>query len=217
MPIRRRPLLIMIALLLIAAGLLLALAHRGVHRFDGRIVRDLKLLDTSAWPRPRVAVVFGASVYSNGDLSPLLEDRVSTAIELYRSGKVDRILVSGDNRAQSYNEPKAMQEYLLSHAVAARDVVVDYAGRSTYETCLRAKEIFGLQRALLVTQGFHLPRALYLANELGLEAYGVATDADVPPGLDYLNLRELAADVKAFFNVHGLPPKVVLGDRLPIK
>jgi len=162
-------------------------------------------------------VVFGASVYSNGDLSPLLEDRVSTAIELYRSGKVDRILVSGDNRAQSYNEPKAMQEYLLSHAVAARDVVVDYAGRSTYETCLRAKEIFGLQRALLVTQGFHLPRALYLANELGLEAYGVATDADVPPGLDYLNLRELAADVKAFFNVHGLPPKVVLGDRLPIK
>src|SRR4030095_821214 len=150
MPIRRRPLLIVIALLLIAAGLL-ALAHREMHRFDDRIVRDLKLLDTSAWPRPRVAVVFGASVYSNGDLSPLLEDRVSTAIELYRSGKVERILVSGDNRVQSYNETKAMHEYLLSHAVAARDVVVDYAGRSTYETCLRAKEIFGLHRALLVT------------------------------------------------------------------
>ncbi len=212
----RRPVLVVIVLLLIAA-VLLALVHRQVHRYDSRIVRDLKSLDTSAWPHPRVAVVFGASVYSNGDLSPLLEDRVSTAIDLYRSGKVDKILVSGDNRAQSYNEPKAMQEYLISHAVAARDVVVDYAGRSTYDTCLRAKEIFGLHRALLVTQAFHLPRALYLANELGLEAYGMATDADTPRGLDYLSVRELGADIKAFFNVHGFPPKVVLGDRLPIK
>jgi SanA protein len=216
MPIRRRPLVIVLALLLVTSGLL-ALVHRQVHRYDGLIVRDVKSLDTSGWARPRVAVVFGASVYSNGELSPLLEDRVSTAIDLYRSGKVDRILVSGDNRVQSYNEPKAMQEYLVSHAVAARDVVVDYAGRSTYETCFRAKEIFGLHRAVLVTQAFHLPRALYLANELGLEAYGVATDADTPGGLDYLNLRELAADIKAFFNVHGLPPKAVLGDRLPIK
>jgi SanA protein len=103
----------MIALLLIAAGLL-ALAHRAVHRFDDRIVRDLKLLDTSAWPRPRVAVVFGASVYSNGDLSPLLEDRVSTAIELYRSGKVDRILVSGDNRARVTTSQRRCRKYLLT-------------------------------------------------------------------------------------------------------
>src|SRR6185503_16521979 len=98
----------------------------------------------------------------NGDLSPVLEDRVDTAIELYRARKVDRILVSGDNRHPSYNEPKAMQEYLITHAVAAKDVVVDYAGRSTYETCLRAKEIFGLQRAVLVSQSYHLPRSLYI-------------------------------------------------------
>ena len=216
MAIRRRPLATLLLLLLVPA-VLLGLAHRQVHQYDNRIIRDMKSFDTSGWARPRVAVVFGASVYSNGELSPLLEDRVSTAVDLYRSGKVDRILVSGDNRALSYNEPKAMQEYLVSHAVAARDVVVDYAGRSTYETCLRAKDIFGLQRALLVTQAFHLPRALYLANELGLEAYGVASDADAPRGPDYLNVRELGADIKAFLNVHGLPPKVVLGDPIPIR
>ena len=111
------------------------LVRRDVHRYDDRILTQTEAVDTSHWPRPRVAIVFGASVYSNGALSPMLEDRVKTALALYRAQKIDRILVSGDNRTPSYNEPRAMQEYLLSHAVAPRDVIVDYAGRSTYETC----------------------------------------------------------------------------------
>ena len=121
---------ILIGLLLLAAVFFVAI-HREVHSYDHRIIGNPDRLNTEEWKRPRVAVVFGASVFSNGDLSPVLEDRVDTAIELYRAKKIDRILVSGDNRHHSYNEPKAMYEYLITHAVDKRDVVIDYAGRST--------------------------------------------------------------------------------------
>jgi SanA protein len=212
----RRALSLTLALLIVA-GAALAWIHHWVHRHDDRIVAGVEALHTESWPRPRVAVVFGASVYRNGELSPLLEDRVETAIALYRARKVDRILVSGDNRHPSYNEPSAMREYLVSHAVAPRDVIVDYAGRSTYETCLRAREIFGLERAVLVTQGFHLPRALYLAHELGLDAAGVATDPGADRSFSYQSARELGAEVKAFLNVYLWPPKAMLGERESIK
>lgn len=191
--------------------------HRQVHGYDAKILTAPDDLETSDWPKPRVAIVFGASVYSNGDLSPTLEERVETAIALYRAGKVDRILVSGDNRHPSYNEPRAMQDYLVSHAVAPRDVVVDYAGRSTYDTCLRAREIFGLERAVLVTQRFHLSRALYLANELGLDAHGVTTDASPRSSFGYQRMRELGAEIKAWFNLRWWPPPTILGDKLPIR
>ena len=199
------------------AAIFLGAVHNEVHRYDQRIVNEPVRLNLTEWPRPRVAVVFGASVFGNGELSPVLEDRVDTAIELYRAHQIDRILVSGDNRHPSYNEPKAMQDYLLSHAVDRKDVIVDYAGRSTYETCLRAKEVFGLQRAVLVTQRFHLPRALYLANELGLDAVGVPGDIKLKSDVGYQGLREWAAEVKAYFEVHVSSPQAVAGDRVEIK
>jgi SanA protein len=212
----RSRLLILLSLLLVAVLFTWAI-HFEVHSYDHRIINGPEKLDTEGWKRPRVAVVFGASVFSNGDLSPVLEDRVDTAIELYRSKKIDRILVSGDNRHHSYNEPKAMYEYLVSHAVDKRDVVIDYAGRSTYETCLRAKEVFGLQRAVLVTQAFYLPRALYLANELGLDAVGVASDIKLKQEVDYQSVREWAAELKAFLNLRVSPPETLLGEHIPIK
>lgn len=204
-------------LLLLAAGIVFAYVHFQVHSYDNRIITNLNELDTNRWARPRVAIVFGASVYGNGDLSPILEDRVDTAIELYRARKVDRILVSGDNRHPSYNEPKAMQDYLVTHAVAARDVIVDYAGRSTYETCLRAKEVFGLERAVLVSQGYHLPRALYIANQLGLDAVGMAGDLRLKNKVDYQSIREWVAEVKAYLNLKYFPPETMLGERMPIR
>lgn len=209
---------LLLLLLLLAVGLAFAYVHFQVHGYDDRIITNINELDTSRWGRPRVAIVFGASVYGNGELSPILEDRVDTAIELYLARKVDRILVSGDNRHPSYNEPKAMQEYLVTHAVAAKDVIVDYAGRSTYETCLRAKEIFGLERAVLVSQGYHLPRALYIANQLGLDAVGMAGDLRLKNNkIDYQSLRELAAEMKAYLNLRYFPPETLLGDRVPIR
>jgi SanA protein len=202
--------LLLVVLLIIILSLLYV--HGQVHGYDDRIITDINNLDTRHWPTPRVAVVFGASVYGNGDLSPILADRVNTAIELYRAHKVDRILVSGDARHRSYNEPKAMYEYLISHAVAPKDVIVDTSGRSTYETCLRAKEVFGLKRAVLVSQGFHLSRALYIANQLGLEAVGMAGDMRTGPTMDYQGVREWAAELKAYLNLHFIPPSASLED-----
>jgi SanA protein len=201
----------------VLAAIFIGAVHSEVHQYDRRIIRQSEQLNLLEWPKPRVAVVFGASVFGNGELSPVLEDRVDTAIELYRAKQIDRILVSGDNRHPSYNEPKAMQEYLVSHAVDKKDVIVDYAGRSTYETCKRAKEVFGLQRAVLVTQSFHLSRALYLANELGLDAVGVPGDIKLKNEVGYQGLREWAAEVKAYFEIHANAPEVVAGDRIEIK
>jgi SanA protein len=202
-------------ILFIALGFLYV--HGEVHSYDDRIISNIDSLDTRNWPSPRVAVVFGASIYGNGDLSPILEDRVETAIELYRAHKVDRILVSGDARHPSYNEPKAMYEYLITHAIFPKDVIVDTSGRSTYETCLRAKEAFGLKQAVLVSQGFHLPRALYIANQLGLDAVGMAGDMRTEQKIDYLGVREWGAELKAFFNLHFIPPTASLEDGKTIR
>ena len=201
----------------VLAAIFFGAVHTEVHRYDERIVHQPERLNLAEWPKPRVAVVFGASVFGNGELSPVLEDRVDTAIELYRAKQIDRILVSGDNRHPSYNEPKAMHDYLVSHAVDRKDVIVDDAGRSTYETCLRAKEVFGLKRAVLVTQSFHLPRALYLANELGLDAVGVPGDIKLKNEVGYQGLREWAAEVKAYFDIHIGSPQRVADARIEIK
>jgi SanA protein len=212
---KKRRLLLILTLIAVPAFFLYV--HNQVHKYDDRIATDMGGIDTNDWPRPRVAVVFGASVYGNRELSPILEDRVETAIELYQARKVDRILVSGDARHPSYNEPKAMQEYLITHAVAPRDVIVDTSGRSTYETCLRAKEVFKLNRVVLVSQGFHLPRALYLANQLGLDAVGMAGDKAEKQKIDYQNVREWAAEVKAYFNLRFIPPDASLEDGKTIR
>ncbi|MBO0719506.1 MAG: YdcF family protein [Blastocatellia bacterium] len=214
---RRRILLILSLSPIIIVILGIFYVHYRIHSYDDRIIRKIDELDTSQWSRPRVAVVFGASVYSNGDLSPVLEDRVATAIELYQAEKVDRILVSGDNRRPSYNEPKAMHEYLITHAVAPQDIIVDYGGRSTYETCLRAREIFGLHRVVLVSQSYHLPRSLYIANELGLDAVGMAGDLHSKQQIDYQSFRELVAEFKAYYNLNIVSPDAILGEKMPIK
>jgi len=202
----------LLLVVVVTVALILLYVNRQVHKYDGRIITNIDGLDTRDWPIPRVAVVFGASIYGNGELSPVLADRVETAIELYRARKVDRILVSGDARHRSYNEPKAMSEYLITHSVAPNDVIVDTSGRSTYETCLRAKEAFGLKRAVLVSQSFHLSRALYIANQLGLDAVGMAGDLRTANMIDYQGVREWAAELKAYLNLNFIPPAVSLED-----
>ena len=119
-------------------------------------------------PAAPVAIVFGAGVRTDGRLSPMLRDRMDTAITLYQAGKVRKLLVSGDNRFVEYNEPAAMYDYAVARGVPPDDVVRDYAGRRTYDTCYRANAIFGVTDALLVTQRFHLPRALFTCRNLGL-------------------------------------------------
>lgn len=164
------------------------------------------------------AIVFGAGLRWDSTPTPVLADRVHTAVELYLAGKVDKILMSGDNRYLNYNEPGAMKEYAMEQNVPEEDIVLDYAGRRTYDTCYRARDIFRVQDAVLITQAFHLPRALYTCNTLGLEAVGVAADRRVysPPDHLFWKIREYPATLVAFIQVHLTRPEPVLGDPEPI-
>ncbi len=169
-------------------------------------------------PQKPVAIVFGAGLTRDGRPTTVLRDRVEAAAYLYFAGKVEKILMSGDNRFTDYNEPGAMRTYALSLGVPDQAIVLDYAGRRTYDTCYRAKAIFGVQEALLVTQTFHLPRALYLCNALGVRADGVS--ADLHPyrrSVQFIwNLRELPASLTALLDVHVRHPIPVLGKPQPI-
>ena len=126
--------------------------------------------------------------------------------------------MSGDNRFVEYNEPQAMKDYALALGVPENDIVLDYAGRRTYDTCYRASAIFEIDEALLVTQGFHLPRALYSCNQLGVDATGIAAENHyfLKRSRFYWNLRELLATPVALWELHISQPLPVLGDPEPI-
>jgi SanA protein len=169
-------------------------------------------------PNKRVAIVFGAGLRRDGGPTRVLRDRVETAAELYFSGKVEILLLSGDNRFIDYNEPGAMRDYAMQLGVPEHALVLDYAGRSTYATCYRAKRIFGIKDAVLVTQHFHLPRALYTCSALGIDAVGVSADRNVYRRITHAfwNIRELPATLNAMIEIHILRPLPVLGEPEPI-
>jgi SanA protein len=169
-------------------------------------------------PTRRVAIVFGAGLWRDGSPTPVLRDRVATAAELYFAGKVEKLLMSGDNSYVEYNEPQAMKDYALELGVPEEDIVLDYAGRRTYDTCYRARDIFGINSAILVTQDFHLPRALFLCNTLGVQAVGVSADMRTyrQRSQFYWNLREVPATVVAVWDVYITRPLPILGKPEPI-
>jgi SanA protein len=167
-------------------------------------------------PAMPVAIVFGAGYWPSGQLSDALADRMETAIDLYRSGKVNKLLLTGDNRFANYNEPAAMAEYALAQGVPRDDLVLDYAGRRTYDSCYRARAIFGVSRAVVVTQKFHLPRALFTCESLGLEAVGVVADRHRYTRESWYELREAFALARAWLDVNLLKPRPVLGDPIPV-
>ena len=146
----------------------------------------------------------------------LLADRMAVAIDLYESGKVNKLLLTGDNRFVEYNEPAAMAEYALARGVPGEDLVLDYAGRRTYDSCYRARAIFGVSEAVLVTQEFHLPRALYTCDRLGLDVVGVAADQSRYIRSIWFNIREVMAAARAWFDLNLLKPLPVLGDPIPV-
>ena len=169
-------------------------------------------------PSGKVAIVFGAGLQRDGSPSPVLSDRVETAVKLYLDGKVDKLLMSGDNRFVDYNEPGAMRAYAVSLGVPEEDIVLDYAGRRTYDTCYRAKYIFQIDEAILVTQSYHLPRALFLCNQIGVKSVGVSADLRtyMNSSLFSWNMRELPASLVALWEVWISHPLPVMGDVEPI-
>ena len=189
-----------------------------VPRLITGIYSSHRIYDAAESPARRVAIVFGAGLRRDGTPTAILRDRVETAADLYLSGKVEKILMSGDNRFDNYNEPESMRQYALSLGVPSEVIALDYAGRRTYDTCYRAKAIFGVESALLVSQRFHLPRALFLCNTLGLEAEGVEANQRSYRNRTLLiwNIREQLATVGAFLDVYVSNPIPVLGNPEPL-
>lgn len=162
----------------------------------------------------KVAIVLGAATYSDGTLSPIFSDRLDTAALLYKEGIVSKILVSGDNGSTTYNEVNPARMYLLSKQVSDADIFLDHAGFDTYSTMYRAHYIFKVSSAIIVTQSFHLPRALFIAHELGITAYGIHASDDNAALKD--SVREQFADVKAVFEVLVDAKPKYLGKAIPI-
>ncbi len=144
-------------------------------------------------PARHVALVFGAGLDGQGGPSAVLYDRVATGVDLYRAGTVAKLLMTGDNSQVDYNEVAAMRQTALNLGVPARDIVLDYAGFRTYDSCYRARAVFGLRDAILVTNRFHLPRALYTCQALGLDVVGVNADRRAYAGTAYWRAREVLA------------------------
>lgn len=169
-------------------------------------------------PNAPVALVFGAGLTYEKAPSDPLRDRIDAAISLYEAGKVQKLLMSGDNSTIYYNEPEAMRQYAISQGIPDTDIVLDYAGRRTYDSCYRAKAIFGLNDVILVTQNYHLPRALFLCNQLNLNAYGVPADQTLYLRHRYVywRVREVAATVAAYYDIYFSKPVPILGDFEPI-
>lgn len=164
----------------------------------------------------QAALVLGAGVWDDGTPSAVLMDRLTVAYDLYRAGKVRKILCTGDHGETGYDEVNAMRRYLEKRGVPTEDVFMDHAGFDTYDSMYRARDVFGVRSAIVVTQAFHLPRALYLARSMGLEAQGVSASLRPYLGDDWYAFREVPARAKAFGEVLIARKPVFLGPEIPI-
>ena len=161
-------------------------------------------------------MILWSLVYSDGRLSDIVKDRADTAMEVYLSGKAQKILVSGDNGRKEYDEVRAIREYLLSEGIPAHDIFLDFAWFDTYDSMYRAQYIFDVQSLVIATQGFHLPRAVYTAQKLGIETVWVVADRHIYVRRTWFDMRESLARVKARGETtFGSRPKY-LGAKVPI-
>lgn len=161
-------------------------------------------------------LVLGCLVRSDGSLSSMLRDRLVRGVELYELGAAPKLLMSGDHGRKDYDEVNTMKSYAIGEGIPSSDVFMDHAGFSTYESMYRAKEVFAADKIIIVSQKYHLYRALYIADRLGLEAYGVAADGDNYGGQTYREIREILARVKDAVYTVFKPKPTYLGDVIPV-
>ena len=205
-------LIALILLTLVVAGSVLAINFYVISSAEHWIVDQAQTADLDA----DCILVLGAGLKPNGTPNHMLQDRLDVAITLYHSGAAPKILLSGDNGQEHYDEVNAMKVYVENAGIPKEDIFLDHAGFSTYETMVRAREIFQVEKALVVTQGYHQYRALYLARGLGMEAWGLVSDPRTYVGQPYREFREILARNKDFFYLIVKPDPTYLGDVIPI-
>ena len=162
-------------------------------------------------------LVLGAGIIENSRPTLMLKDRLDKSIELYKKGFAQKIIMSGDHSKINHDEVGIMKRYAIERGIPSKDIFMDHAGFCTYDSIYRAKEIFGAEKIIIVTQKYHLYRALYIANKLRLEAYGIKSDARIYTKMPYHIIRESLARVKNFFKCINKPNPKFLGEKISLK
>lgn len=212
-----RTLMICLAVVLmlgvLGAGAVLGINAHVVHSTQAQLLtpEDAALLDDVD-----CIIVLGCKVKSNGEPSAMLEDRLRRGVELFDAGAAPKLLMSGDHGTMTYNEVQSMKQYAMDCNIASSDIFMDHAGFSTYESIYRALDIFQAKKVIIVSQEYHLYRALYIANALGIEAYGVHADYRNYAGQSGYNLREILARNKDFLTSIFKPEPTYRGEAIPI-
>ncbi|MFZ5597650.1 MAG: SanA/YdcF family protein [Bacillota bacterium] len=194
-----------------AAALLLLIIYFRVESYGSKYI-----FESGTISGYQVAIVPGAYVTPDGHLCDMLRDRVDTAVDLYKEGKVKKILMTGDHGSISYDEVNSMRRYAESRGVPTSDIFMDHAGFSTYDSMYRARDVFVVDSAVIVTQKFHLPRAVYIARKLGIKAVGTEADRQEYAGDGIYVLREIPARLKAFAQVNLKSKPAFLGPEIPV-
>ncbi len=205
-------LLILLCLALLAGVGALAISGHVRHRTEGNIRSPEAVAELDA----DCILVLGCYVQDDGTPSDMLRDRLERGLSLYALGAAPKLLMSGDHGRTGYDEVNAMKDYAMAAGVPSADVFMDHAGFSTYESLYRARDVFQAKKVILVTQEYHLYRALYIAERLGLEAYGVAADDHIYAGQWLREAREILARVKDFGKTILQPKPTFLGDPIPV-
>jgi SanA protein len=183
-----------------------------INRFSSEHIHSDKLQLQPAY----TGIVLGASVRPDKSLSPILQDRVDSALELYEQGVIKRFLLSGDHGNKNYDEVNAMKNYLNKKGVPDRDIFLDHAGFDTYNSMIRARDVFMVRDAIVITQEFHLPRAVYLGNKLGLDVQGYVADKRTYARNDNYKRREWLANIKAWIELNIEQQPTFSGRQIPI-
>lgn len=206
-----------IFIVLIIIGIVGICAAFGISEFVKSSVSDRLITPETAAELSDIDCIIVLGCRVNGETpSPMLSDRLTRGVELYDMNAAPKLLMSGDHGRVSYDEVNAMKQFAIDRGVPSEDVFMDHAGFSTYETMYRAKEVFAAKRVIIVTQKYHLYRAVYIAEQLGLEAYGVDSDLQSYIKQPYYNAREILARDKDFVKVIFKPKPTYLGEVIPI-
>jgi vancomycin permeability regulator SanA len=203
---------------LLALGIAVGAAVLGINMAVIGSVKDNILSEEQAAQLQDVdcIIVLGCQVRDDGTLSHMLRDRLMRGLEVYHAGAAPKLLMSGDHGRKEYDEVNAMKQYSIENGVPSEHVFMDHAGFSTYETVYRAKEIFEADKVIIITQEYHLYRALYIADKLGLEAYGVSADLNKYAGQSMRDFREVLARCKDWAMCIFKPEPTYLGESIPV-
>ncbi|XCP85015.1 ElyC/SanA/YdcF family protein [Roseburia hominis] len=207
--------LIKVLFLLICLGVLLIF---GINFYVKTSVKSciISLEDASSLMDRDCILVLGAGVRDDGSPSPMLKDRLDTGIDLYLNESAPKLLMSGDHGHKDYNEVQTMKDLAMEAGIPSEDIFMDHAGFSTYDSLYRARDVFQAEKIIIVSQEYHLYRALYIARALGLDAYGVPADTQRYAGQTVRDLREIAARDKDFLTSLFKPAPKYLGEAIPV-